>query len=457
MKRIYKGYLWWLLAAVFVGANCSKSSGSGSTQTDDGTITYEQSSALFPNPERGFIKTINVNSGGAGLDLAQMQLLRRDNVSMILRLYYFNAFKDKQLDQATLQLIQADFDKIRTAGLKIILRFAYTDDMAGTDAPLNIIEQHLDQLKPLFEANQDVIAFVQAGFIGAWGEWHSSSNGLANTESRRAVLTKLLAVLPADLMVQVRTPVYKQEIFNTTIALNASEAYTTAAKARVGHHNDCFLSNSTDYGTYTNVAVEKQYISSEASYVPTGGETCPPTDGFNPNCSTSTNEMKLLKWTYLNLDWYPATITAWKNTGCFDEYQKSLGYRLALTEGNFPDEATAGASLKVVLSIANKGYAPLYHKKNTVLVLKNTATGTYYDKPLSIDLRTCKPAATLKVEESVSLAGVPAGTYELYLKIADKAASLSERAQYAIRLANNNGWLEEHGGINNLKHNLVVK
>lgn len=456
---MHKGSLLLALALVLVGANCSKGSGNSgdNNQQPDGTITYESSTAIFPNPERGFIRTISVKSGGAALSQAQLNIMRNDNVSMILRVYYFDAYKNKPLDAAMLQFIQDDFNKIRTAGLKEILRFAYTDDMAGTDAPLTIIEQHLDQLKPLFEANQDIIAFVQAGFIGAWGEWHSSSNGLATTENRRAVLNKLLAVLPADLMVQVRTPLYKQDIFNTTTAVSSAEAYTTAARARVGHHNDCFLSNATDYGTYSNVAAEKQYISNEALYVPTGGETCPPTDGFNPNCATSTNEMKSLKWTYLNLDWYPATIAAWKTSGCFDEYQRNLGYRLALTEGNIPDEATAGGSLKLVLSIANKGYAPLYHKKTAVLVLKNTATGTYYDKPLTVDLRTCKPGGTLTIEETVSLSGVPAGTYELSLKIADRTAALGQLPAYAVRLANNNVWVEEHGGINSLKHNIVIK
>lgn len=454
---MYKGYLLLLLAFVYVSTNCSKSGGSGDQKTDEGSVSYEQSSALFPNPERGFIRTIQVKSGGAGLSQTQLNTMRSENVSMILRVYYFDGFKDKALDAATLQLIQDDFNKVRTAGLKEILRFAYTDDMAVSDAPLAIIEQHIDQLKPLFEANQDIIAFVQAGFIGAWGEWHSSANGLATTEGRSAVLTKLLSALPSDIMVQVRTPLYKQQVLNTTTAITSAEAYTSTAKARVGHHNDCFLSNSTDYGTYTNVTQEKQYISNEALYVPTGGETCPPTDGFNPGCATSTSEMKLLKWTYLNLDWYPATISGWKNSGCFDEFQRSLGYRLALWDSNLPGEATAGSSLKLVFSIVNKGYAPLYHKKNTMLVLKNMSTGQYYDKALSIDLRTCKPSETLKVEETLSLSGVPAGSYELYLKIADKSSSLSGLAQYSVRLANSNTWTEDHGGLNSFKHTLIVK
>ncbi|MGN6491233.1 MAG: DUF4832 domain-containing protein, partial [Agriterribacter sp.] len=294
-------------------------------------------------------------------------------------------------------------------------------------------------------------------FIGAWGEWHSSSNGLATVDNERKVLEKLLSVLPTDIMVQVRTPGAKQQIFNNTAALTSELAYTAEARARVGHHNDCFLSGGTDYGTYNNVEAEKQYISNEALYVPTGGETCPPTGGYDPTCAEGRREMKLLKWTYLNLDWYPATINAWKSSGCFDEFQTYLGYRLALVDGKFPDEVPEGGNLTIDINLTNKGYAPLYHKKNTALVLKNTATGNFYEKPVASDLRLCKPAATFNVKESISIAGIPAGTYELFLRIADQDETLASRVEYAVRLANTNAWVEAYNGMNSLNKQVVIK
>ena len=57
----------------------------------------------------------------------------------------------------------------RKAGIKIILRFAYSIAMDEPDAPLSVILQHLDQLKPILQENKDVIAVLQAGFIGSWG------------------------------------------------------------------------------------------------------------------------------------------------------------------------------------------------------------------------------------------------------------------------------------------------
>lgn len=434
---------------------CKRSDGEDKPKED--RIQYEISNTAFVNPERGFIRTMSVKSEGAALTNTQLSLLRSQHVSMILRVIYLDQFKDKDLSTAQLTLIQSDMNTIRNAGLKMILRFAYTDDMAGTDAPLSIIERHLDQLKPLFEDNKDIISFVQAGFIGAWGEWHSSSNGLATVENERALVNKLLSVLPMDIMIQVRTPGAKQQIFNSTAPLTAAMAYTSDNNARVGHHNDCFLSGGTDYGTYTNIEAEKQYISNEALYVPTGGETCPPTGGYDPTCSEGRREMRLLKWTYLNLDWYPATINAWKSSGCFEEFNANLGYRIALEDAKFPKEAAVGGSLAVDINLINNGYAPMYYRKKTYLVLKPTTGGTYYDKPLTVDLRLCKPNVTLAVKETIALTGIPAGTYELYLRIADQHESLASRSEYAVRLANTNGWLEDHNGINKLNTQIIIK
>ena len=455
MIKTYK--IFFLVALVSFGVCCKKSKTKDTPPVTDNTISYDISAAIFPNPERGFMHTMDVHSEGAGLNVSSLANMRSQNVSMILRYYYLENFKDKAISAAELLLIQNDLDKIRNAGLKAILRFAYTDSIGGTDAPYTIVAQHLDQLKTIFETNQDIIAFVQAGFIGAWGEWHSSTNGLATTENETKVINKLLSVLPQGIMVQVRTPLAKQQIFNSALPVSADIAYTNDARARVGHHNDCFLTGGNDYGTYNNVTVEKQYISQEALYVPTGGETCPPTNGYDPSCNEGRNEMKLLKWTYLNLDWYPATINAWKSSGCFDEFHTYLGYRLALVSAKFQDEATVNGSLSVEINITNKGYAPLYNKKNTYLVLKNKVSGTFYEVLLNTDLRTCKPTGTLAISETPLLTGIPAGTYDMYLRIADMAPNLKPRIEYAIRLANTDVWVVENGGMNNLKHQVIIK
>jgi hypothetical protein len=39
-----------------------------------------------------------------------------------------------------------------------------------------MILRHIQQLRPVVQANLDVIAFTQTGLIGVWGEWYFSDN-----------------------------------------------------------------------------------------------------------------------------------------------------------------------------------------------------------------------------------------------------------------------------------------
>ena len=60
------------------------------------------------------------------------------------------------------------------------------------------------------------------------------------------------------------------------------------------------------------------------------------------------------------------------------------------------------------------------------------------------------------LKESVSISGIPTGKYKLFLKIEDRSASLAEKSDYSIRLANKDTW-ESIEGINDLLHTLTIK
>ncbi len=446
----------YLLLAVTIG--CSSSSNSDDDITVDETvseITYTASTQVISNPERGFMHTWSVDSEGTPLSLSTLNSLKNENVTIILRLYYLDAFKDSDLSTAQLDLIKTDFERLREAGVKCILRFAYNGDQSETDAPLNIIESHLDQLKPIFTDNADVIAFVQAGFIGSWGEWHTTTNNLTTTANKKAVVSKLLEALPETVKIQLRTPLYKQQVFDYTSAIDAGIGYGTTDIARVGFHNDCFLASTDDYGTYQNVTIEKNYISNEALFVPTGGETCPPIGIPTASCATADTEMALLKWTYLNLDWYGPVLNVWRNNSCFDDFERELGYRLLLKSASLKKEVADNGSFELNLIMDNAGFAPVYNKKNTFLVFKLTSGDTTYKKALNFDVRKVVPAVNYELNESVSLSGIPAGQYELFLKIEDSHNTLSNRPEYAIQLANSDSW-ESTEGLNKLSHTLTI-
>lgn len=170
------------------------------------------------NPERGFrLETavdVAMQKSAPTLQLDTLsQKYASDSVSLSQSYFYLTSLTDKTLGEDDFATMQAYFDRMRHLGKKAVLRFAYEKDFNGR-APIGpTLEQalaHLDQLKPFLHENKDLILVVQAGVIGAWGEWHSSVHGLENSEeAKKAILKKLLEVVPEDKDVQVRVPDYK--------------------------------------------------------------------------------------------------------------------------------------------------------------------------------------------------------------------------------------------------------
>ena len=54
----------------------------------------------------------------------------------------------------------------------MILRFAYTESKTGDDATPAMVQEHLGLLTDALRRNSDVIAVMESGFVGAWGEGH---------------------------------------------------------------------------------------------------------------------------------------------------------------------------------------------------------------------------------------------------------------------------------------------
>ncbi|MFC4113059.1 DUF4832 domain-containing protein [Nonomuraea zeae] len=423
------------------------------------TVTYPQTTDNFANPERGLYHHTG-DCDKNDFALATLQSYRTSQqISLVMCVFYLAEYKTAPIGQAALDQLQQQLDTVRAAGMKMILRFAYTTSTDGADAAKDRVLAHLDQLAPYLSANRDVIYLMQAGFIGAWGEWYYTQNfGNAGTVSaadwanRKAVVDKILSVLPSTRMVQLRTPKFKRTLYSAT-ALPPGQAHNGSAPARLGHHNDCFLASPDDYGTYENAAVEYPYLQAETAYVAMGGETCNP----NPprsDCPTAKSELSGFHWSYLNTDYHTGVLGGWNTGGCLAEITRSLGYRLALQSGTYPGTATRGGGLPVTITLRNDGYAAPVNPRNVELVLRNTATSAVYRLPLSADPRTWQAGATSTITQTVTVpASVPAGSYALLLALPDP--QLSARPEYSLRLANQGTW-ESGSGLNNLLHTVTV-
>ena len=198
--------------------------GSPRLKTDDAvgkTVNYRGSAMQLVNPERGFRLELDQGcDSGPAADKSWAQTLAdatEYNLTVIQTYCYLvppGAGKQvpAQLSPDVLGRVTKSFSKLRQNGAKALFRFAYDRGMPGThEYSAHTILGHIDQLKDVVTGNVDVLYVLQAGFIGSWGEWHSSiANVHANASAVSSIVeAELFTLLPADRKMQVRVPVYK--------------------------------------------------------------------------------------------------------------------------------------------------------------------------------------------------------------------------------------------------------
>ena len=416
--------------------------------------TYPSTEEEFANPERGFYVQTSYNPERGQtrpLDPAFLRRARENGMSLLRMYWVLSEFRDQPLSPAMLDRVRADFAAARAAGVKIIGRFAYNFGPIGApDAPLDRVLAHLDQLRPVLRENSDVLAFLEAGFIGTWGEWHHSTNGLL--DHKREIVAKILETLPPDRMLALRYPRLKTDLYGPE-PLNAAEAFSAIPKARIGAHNDCFLASDTDWGTWSkNVAAEKAFYHQDNLFVPQGGETCNIQEDARPfvGCKNALRELAYQRFSTLNSGYLKDVLDGWISGGCMPEIRRRLGYRFRLVQSS---AHTQGTQLHVEVSVHNDGFANLYNPRPLFLVCRNRATGKTERFPIGDDPRYWVPGEDSGFRISVKL---PPGEYDLLLHLPDAAPSLRDRPDFAVRFANPDVW-EPATGMNRLSENVAVR
>ena len=399
--------------------------------------SYTESNAELVNPERGYYTGYDLLGAG------DASRVRTGGKSLAITIVRLDDYRDRALDAAVLAELTAGFAAARTAGIKVVLRFTYNASLTA-DASKSRILGHLDQLKPLLVANADVIAVMQAGFIGAWGEWHSSTNGLGNDADRTTILNAILAALPASRQVAVRTPMFKGAAFGTA-PLTAAEGWSGSPKARVGHHNDCFLASASDLGTYASpVPTWMSYVATEGRYTAIGGETCA-LYALRTACAPAIAEMAEKRWSYLNAEYNTAVVAGWDAGGCGAEIKRRLGYRFVLDQVVHTQAVAPGGELALRLDIKNRGFASPFNKRPVEIVLTH-GDSRMVARLSAVDARRWAAGETTSVTARLRIpATITPGTYTLALRLPDDAASLAGDKRYAIRLANDGVWNDASG------------
>ncbi len=425
-------------------------------------VTYQEYKGNIVNPGRGFfhfVSTINYND---------LLAYRKQGISLVFLNYSLHNYKNGLISASFLRKLEQDFATLRKAGMKAVIRFSYTnkDTPPYGDARPAIVLKHIQQLKPILRANSDVILVLQAGFIGAWGEWYytdyySVSPGVVSAQNwadRRQLIDSLLAAMPPSRMVQVRTPGYKFKLLNmkTYIPVTPEEAYTNLPIARIAHHDDAFLAGPYDEGTYPidDSAVVKRYLAQDTKFTIMGGET--DLKSAQSTCSNAVKEMRRFHWTFLNRDYIQSVLEEWKNQGCFPEIQRKLGYRFRLLSANIQNQSKPGGEVNLKLKLLNDGWANPTNPRNVEIILKNKNNGKQYYVSLEGDMRLWPIHDTINLNIKAGLPkNLEPGDYDFYLNLPDGDTRLMNRPEYSIRLANVGLW-DSVSGYNNLNATLNV-
>jgi Domain of unknown function (DUF4874)/Domain of unknown function (DUF4832) len=396
------------------------------TYAADRIVTFKPAAGDVVSPERGFYRS--VSDSFVTITSGDVDYIRGEGSTLIYALVRLDAYRANDLTSAYIAQLDAKFALVRKNGLKVALRFAYNypdnefDYLNAKDAPLAVVKRHIAQLAPVVARNRDVIAVLHTGFIGAWGEGHTSSNKLDTSTNKRAVIAELLAKMPKDLQILWRYPP----------DLISWRSQKLAGVSRVGLHNDCFISSPTDVGTYSETAAVRAVERTQAAAISKStfymGETCAaePTE-IRADCASILREGKQFNVSSLNRDYYEAFITSWKANGCYPGVEKSLGYRLRLTRA-----ALTSANVFSV-TITNEGWArPLVPRR--IKLQWRTPDGAAKASLLgTTSVRALTPGSSITYR--VTLAK---NTGTFCLTAPDLSPSLASDPRYAIRFAKAN-------------------
>lgn len=434
----------------------------------------------------------------------QSEFYASDSISLVQTYFYLTGAVGKELTEENFRTMDIFFDKLRELGKKAVLRFAYETDFMGrvtTGPTLQDIIRHADQLKPFLKKNKDVIQVVQAGMIGAWGEWHSSFHGLEGSEeTKRIILEKILEMTPENRMVQVRVPSYKNLLKRDGKMYN-----------RTSFHDDFIIidPHQWDGDMHEGTALFDQIVR-ESPYLPVDGELPwgnwsvnkgpdNPEPGWIVDGVKTARQLFLQHYTSLSAihnykekgttDKY--SMMYWKETpvsesylqenhmpvsdgyfrkkdgssverSAFDYIRDHLGYRIELQEMTVPSSLSAEDSNLIELSLINRGFSTLFNEHPVYLVLIDETGNVCYTSQTDANVNDWQPyqpgnsLCTPLIHKITSDLKIPAnlskGTYRLGLWIPDDSDRLKYNNRFAIRCANGNvgWWISEDGkyGIN---------
>lgn len=392
---------------------------------------------------------------------------QKEGITLLQLYIYLTEWVDKDISQEGLDNIQLLFDDLKKHGYKAILRFAYNWtglNTSGGESEKWIL-RHIEQLTPIFEKNRGLIATIQIGFIGAWGEWHNTPLQ-KDFDAKSAVVNALLDIYPYSL--QIRVPTHK----NRLILKNGSD------KMRIGYANDYFTAGEHSHALGNDFVPGSEWykqIEKESPYFFMSGEIPYDEDsewGLASLINPETTLRILRDHHYSALDItqnYELNISSWKNIkvcpellrknnilfsddyfiddkginvsrSFFEFVRDHLGYRLNMLNSKFD---ISDNNLVYDLEFTNTGFATVVNPKQVYLVFIDNKDNEIKEtvkidakpvewQPYDTNLNTYEPTSH-RLTGSCALSALPEGMYRVGLWMPDTELSLQYNNLYDVK------------------------
>jgi len=344
---------------------------------------------------------------------------------------------------------------------------------------LTWIQYHLLQLKPIFHEFEDIIMAIDSGTFGPWGEIHTSTmsrDPVANT----MLLNELLDVVPpsrsiiakAGQLVPWHNAKYGTNIGYSIIGHLEIDQNSIipppspgSPEGRFGIFSDSYERGNSDRDRFWNlVRGQNNFYGGElggGSYDTAYLYTTPPaliyTSAF---CQTaylcaewSGGRIKILEDFPYTKDKIDVDITfphnnktvrvlydpVYEGKNVLEYFRDRMGYRLVLREAKASKWVNQDGALRFEGKIQNVGFGPIVNRKNVSVILKSKAGGNSYTAITNLDARDWRPDLDSRADNTVAwhdmtfsvnmseFGNVPAGDYDIYLKINDPKEQSANR------------------------------
>ena len=152
---------------------------SASAEMKDSGISYLESTETINNPGAGYTKTLWY------VCKPNETAVQNPSGNLVLMFVDIGAFssgvnaegKDYDLDGQFFTAMRGTLENCRKNGSTVALRFRYDANGKTNPEPASFeqVLHHIDQIKQdgFLKDYQDILMFVESGFVGAWGEQHS--------------------------------------------------------------------------------------------------------------------------------------------------------------------------------------------------------------------------------------------------------------------------------------------